>query len=702
MTRKRLHRIGGGILLVAALLSVGLLALHARLPQLIERRATEFFRSQGLREPRLEVRSVGFRRTEFGGLQLAGPSWRMMLDQGRANYRPLEVPRGRITSLQLDGLTLHWNLLTAPPPPSPDAAGLTADWLASLPSRLPLRHFTASNSTLMLHDKGGARILPLTAWLVTEPDLASLQAGLVASNSSNQIRLEGRIESTGETRLSASFNLLEPAAWLRRLTPDSGPLQGTVLLSARLLDENPEFSARLDLRLPHSTRPDGEVSDAALFGTVTWRQPTALSAALPEWLLRWFNLDPAQAPFQLPPNEADLELRAANLHLANMVNLEHPALRVRRGAATLPNSEIALEFEASVASLAGLGITARDLRSLALLDHEKLRLAGTLNWLGASFPFLVDLRPRADPHRCGQLAARFTLGPVHLDRARLPDPSAAGAEITLTGEASLEGQLLLHPDAPAEMSARLEVELAQLDWPARNLSLGELRTTLTIRGSDARLASTTDELMAGRLSWGDQQLTDLRARLEHTADGMIQLELLDALWLGGRVRVKPLRWEPATGDLQLTLWLDALELNELGRQIPGFTGQLSGRLNGRIPIARHRGRWHIEGGRLELDPSVPASLAYPADGVLTSGLQPGSPRYNQLRQVEVGLADLTLLALTADLEGPDPQSPILRLRLEGVSHSAHAVVPVTLNLNVQGDFDQLLRLLESGQLEFTW
>ena len=165
------------------------------------------------------------------------------------------------------------------------------------------------------------------------------------------------------------------------------------------------------------------------------------------------------------------------------------------------------------------------------------------------------------------------------------------------------------------------------------------------------------------------------------------------------MRVAPFTWDLDTGDLGLELRMTGLDLAELGRQIPKFAGTLEGRIDGQIPIVRKAGRWQISAARLELDRQVRAHLSYPAEGLLTGGLSPGSPRYRQLEMAEAGLKDLRLQNLTADFDGVATPQPMLRLRLEGLSTSPRAIVPILVSLNLHGDFAELLALLHTAPFE---
>lgn len=140
----------------------------------------------------------------------------------------------------------------------------------------------------------------------------------------------------------------------------------------------------------------------------------------------------------------------------------------------------------------------------------------------------------------------------------------------------------------------------------------------------------------------------------------------------------------------------------MGTLLPHWEGTLSGRIDGRIPLQRKAGRWRLPGGRLELDRRVPARLEYPADGLLTGGMAPDAPRYQQLRMVEDGLKHLTLQALQVDLFDPQTPQTAVRVRLEGTSTSARAIVPVILNLNLNGPLEDLIELIHTDRLEFSF
>ena len=936
------------MVLLAAVLGVGLLVLYWRLPKLLEQGIIDTLTGHGLRESRIEVTSVGFHRAEFSDLRTTADAWQLELELGRARYRPLEVVRARIESIELDGLRLQWAVVpaisptpTTPTPPTP--------LLAGLPSHPPLRSLTVSNGVLALRGVRHTQILPFTAHLIADHDTATIDGFGTIRSATDRVRIEGRLDPRGHSRLSGAFNLLDPAAWLgllpawpapadpdpiqwgpwggtfgihippgateasvtvsleplqldwpagrittsrvrahsrvratglpklqlhsglesiwnsglllatpevsvelQELTrlsasardlriqhgeqmqlkgdflltvedahdgldaagtltfqlgntqlpgltlepfhgevrgnrngfrfkipelivpfqgrwrlaevtgevldplapdaralvrgyvdgawstnllvpaplpfelnaqhgpdgliasvgialdrvaipalagPDAARLAGNVALTAELKGDHRQFHARLALGLPQIEWAGGTVSDARLTGAIGVQSDATSALTLPAWVTRLLELWSGWSSGQFETAGLDLELSAGGISLAHGLTVIKPVLRFKRAVADTLNPARWAELELGVDAIAWNGIQMTNLGCSMFIDEEKLQLEGTVLWLGNRCPFSIELRPDIPHSGEVKLTGQFTVGPVNLREVHWPQQLTGGHQITVTGSAALQGDLSLHSDAPPELNARLDLELAKVDWPGHKLSLENVRTTVTWSAAEPWLPSVPEGLIADRLTWAGQELTGLNARIELASDQRAQFELVEAQWLGGRLRVAPFTWDLGTGDLGLELRMTRLDLAELGRQIPKFAGTLEGRIDGRIPIVRKAGRWQISAARLELDRQVRAHLSYPAEGLLTGGLSPGSPRYRQLEMAEAGLKDLRLQNLTADFDVFATPQPMLRLRLEGLSTSPRAIVPILVSLNLHGDFAELLALLHTAPFE---
>jgi hypothetical protein len=188
-------------------------------------------------------------------------------------------------------------------------------------------------------------------------------------------------------------------------------------------------------------------------------------------------------------------------------------------------------------------------------------------------------------------------------------------------------------------------------------------------------------------------------RIARLGDLEFEFELVNAMVLGGRVRVPPVRWNPRTKEIDAVLELERISLRRLADLIPRFAGSIEGGLSGRVPIRWGEGGFAVDACLLRLDGSLPARLRYPAKGLLTRGAAPASDRYKQLQLVEAALEDLRLTDLVIELYPPDQRQTPVRLRLEGTFSSEQAVVPVKFNLNLNGDLDPVWRLLQLGEFD---
>jgi hypothetical protein len=241
------------------------------------------------------------------------------------------------------------------------------------------------------------------------------------------------------------------------------------------------------------------------------------------------------------------------------------------------------------------------------------------------------------------------------------------------------------------------LDLSAVEWPDHGLRAEGLEARLILEGGSGALKG---EITVDKVLFGTYVLEKVVVEVEAPPDGPASLQLVQAHLLGGRVWTAPFFWDWRAGTGTIPLVFEELDLAGLAEHIPSLRGVIEGRLSGHLPLARDGKRWRARHGLLELSPGFPARLEYPANGLLTAGVDPDSARYQQLLVVEEGLKHLALEVLRLELYNPKTPDTALSVRLEGVSTSPKAVVPVILNLHVNGEVDQLLRLMESEEFEF--
>lgn len=197
-----------------------------------------------------------------------------------------------------------------------------------------------------------------------------------------------------------------------------------------------------------------------------------------------------------------------------------------------------------------------------------------------------------------------------------------------------------------------------------------------------------DEVRAGQ--W---RLARVETELAFQGPERLAVSWVRAATLGGEVGVEAFAWAANRPELDVALTVAGLDVEQVLALVQGVPARASGRVNGRIPL-RFDGRKVLLGtGWLELSPEVPAEVQLQAEGLLTGGADPKSPRYAVLKKIETGLLRLRVNRLRLDVRPPNAlPGRSATLHIEGAPVDPAVKAPVTLDLNVNGPIEQLINL----------
>lgn len=505
-------------------------------------------------------------------------------------------------------------------------------------------------------------------------------------------------QTTGTFSLGLT-NILVPAL----AKGPAAQLAGMLTLGADLRTNRSEFSTRFDLVLPQAARSGWTLDDLTLTGEAQLTTGATAHPPLPGFALRLLPLLPGLTSGVLADGRLDVRGQASRFRLDNGLSLQEPRLRfIRQPGATAETGSWA-RVELGAAALNWRGFRISPLQAVGSVEDDLFHLEGSGSVAGRPCPFSLDVRVAgADPGK-PDLIGELALGPLRLQRYPIPHQWTDGEDVWITGEATIESSVRLAADARWEASLRLVLDLTQAEWPAKKLTVENLSTTVTLNSLDPpQSRAGGDVLTVGRIAFDAYELTDVTVGFELRPEARVELQLADARLFGGHVGSAPFLWNLRTGDFEVSLNFENVDLQRVNQMFPPWGGSVTGRLEGRIPLSHKAGQWRTRGGRLQLNREVAGRLQYPSQGLLTGGMSSKSPRYAQLKLVEEGLENLMLQALTLDICDPEtPRTPI-RIHLEGTSISPRVIVPVILNLNLNGQFEEIVRLLNPGSYEWSF
>jgi hypothetical protein len=433
--------------------------------------------------------------------------------------------------------------------------------------------------------------------------------------------------------------------------------------------------------------------------------PPATAAHQDSTLPDWLGTRLPGALHRLGNTRVDLTLAAESLQATEAVALSQPTLRLQRSPASDSSHPAATRFTATVAVVSYLGVQLSEVQATGEISGDRAWTEGGARLDNEPFRFRFDLAPTNASSSGLESASAFTgafaIRDLRFRDFATPSELAAGASFRISGALDLTGHYRLSPGKRLDLQPELDLAVERIEWLEQKLTVEGVQGRLSGKWPAPANTPTDRGLRIDRVRYGDYEVSDMRWRVARLDERQLELELETARWLEGTVRVPAFRWELGSDRLDAAAELEQVSLARLAELVPRFGGSIEGALNGRVPIRIAGGRLSVGEATLRLERSRPARLRYPADGLLTKDVPPGSERYRQLELIEHALADLRLTELIIQLHSPDhPETPV-RLRLEGTFSSADAVIPVNFNLNLTGDVDQVLELLSRGDLEFS-
>jgi hypothetical protein len=385
--------------------------------------------------------------------------------------------------------------------------------------------------------------------------------------------------------------------------------------------------------------------------------------------------------------------------LTDGARIVRPTLKAHQTASVDADAAPGVRFVAEAAAVHYAAFQLSDAQGSGAITGDRLRVDGSVSLGQEPIPYQVDLRLASLKPGGPELAGDFEVGTIRFDEYQPPIEWSGGQAMWITGELGVASRFRWVPGAAWSLWPELGLALDKIEWPEAGLTLDGIRGQLSAASADSSEMPAFNLVRIDRIRYGKFEASELTLRVSGINEPVLELELVNALFLGGRARIPAFRLDRRLARLDAVLEIEQVDMASLAELLPQFGGSIEGALRGQLPIRVDAEGFFVGKATLELDRSRPAWLRYPAEGLLTRNVPAGSERYRQLELVERALGNLRLTDLTIQLYSPeDPETPV-RVRLEGTFSSAEAVIPVKFNLNVKGDLDPALRLLRLGEIE---
>jgi hypothetical protein len=249
------------------------------------------------------------------------------------------------------------------------------------------------------------------------------------------------------------------------------------------------------------------------------------------------------------------------------------------------------------------------------------------------------------------------------------------------------------------------VELADttIELPNEEVTITGVAGVVRCDSIDPLKILDQQELSFAKATYGDLHWGPGKIAFTLDENGTFALARCEGEFLGGTLGMEPTEFDLFAEEItfSFTLALDKVAGERLVEVVPGFKGELKGLLAGRIPLSDRDGDWnYLDGGHLELEAVPEGRLSYPADGLLTEGLDPQSSNYKRSRLVELALQDLKVKKLRFEFLEDLLEGRVIKGEVLGSSMVDDKVINVTYRPKLKGDLAALLRQLEFGGLSF--
>jgi hypothetical protein len=274
----------------------------------------------------------------------------------------------------------------------------------------------------------------------------------------------------------------------------------------------------------------------------------------------------------------------------------------------------------------------------------------------------------------GRLAAGTAGGDPRLavnyrfERAVSPTDIDLGAlKADLTG-IHLNGRIVSEGHATykaGQLFANLHMALTggRLVMPDQKIGMVGLRGTIAFPDLLSMRSAPRQPFSFERIFVGDIAATEGALDFQIEPGGVFFLEQGRFRWCQGTVYLPATRIVPGKNDYDLTLWCDRLKLAPLLEQLGAAQVEGGGSVSGRIPIQIRAGQYRVDGGFLYSSPGDGGTIRLRDSDMLTAGIPPGTPPYNQLELARQALREYDYDWVKLRLE-TDPQEDLLRLKLQ--------------------------------------
>lgn len=281
-----------------------------------------------------------------------------------------------------------------------------------------------------------------------------------------------------------------------------------------------------------------------------------------------------------------------------------------------------------------------------------------------------------------------------LARLLAEHPATGVSNLTFSGSVALSASVERTRRMPVPVwSAKVPVRLDRVGLSCETGDIAAEGIVLTPAASG--LADHIDvaplHLRAAALSADGFTLSNLSASARVDLKSILVTEA-GATTCGGKVSLYSLFLDPKSLNAGFTLFLDNIDAGEMLAHIRGFTGHASGRLHGKVRLfVREGGKAvRLSDAFLYSTPGETGKLKMAEPQTVTDNLAMAGIDQSTQDNVANALTDLDYSVLRFDLKRLEGKNATLGVRIEGSATRGELTVPVNLNLNINGELEQII------------
>ena len=236
------------------------------------------------------------------------------------------------------------------------------------------------------------------------------------------------------------------------------------------------------------------------------------------------------------------------------------------------------------------------------------------------------------------------------------------------------------------------VRLANGSLSNEQVTLGKIAAYMPLK-FDGALRSTGEALLtvesvrAGNIAMGPgKALFQLR-------EDELFIERVQMAWAKGFLHTYAIH-AGFDGNIrnEFVIYADKVDLGEVFMLVMPFEGRMEGVLYGRFPVVLRKNRVELSGGYLYSLPNQGGVLKLNNPAQMESLLNRAGITDDREKSLSKALSDLDLSTIRLDFEPRLDGDSSLRIKLNGKSNYQKRPAPVSLNLNLNGQLQQLLDL----------